>query len=1330
MQVTPLILIVDDDLRLQYAMARLLNQAGYRTCQASDGLVGLQMVREQKPDLILLAVDLPDVSGIQVCREIKADHDLTGCLVVLLSGVPVDSSSQGDGLDGGADGYIIRPITNAQLLAQVRGMLRIQQTEYRLHASETKYRTLVEQASDGIFIADQSDRYIEVNPAGCRLLGYTREEIIGKTMREVIQLPAGQPLRLDELHRGNTFLSERVMIRKEGTLVPVEISAKQLPDGRSLGIVRDISERKRTEAALRQSEQRLRKFYDSGLVGVIYWNMDGQITDANDKFLEMVGYTRDDLTTGLIDWVNMTPPEYRYLDDASVAELKVKGINRTPFEKEYVRKDGTRMPVLIAGAMLDEARFNGVAFVLDITERKQTENALRESQKLLQATIDHTPALIYAFDTEGRFILANRKLESLFGVAERQLIGQTRAAIMPREIAESHRNNDLQVIVSRQAEMFEEENREADGQHFYLTLKFPLINADNRVYAVCGISTDITARKQVEAALRESESSLRESQRVAHVGHWSWDTQKNQVVWSDEMKRIFGLDPVTFSGDLDKIIAQAIHPDDQAKVNAANQAVLTEQKPAALEYRLVLPDQSVRTVWAVPGDRLVDPQGHILKLTGIVQDISEHKQAEQQILRLTRLYATLSQINEMIVRVKAQDELYRALCQVAVQFGEFDLAWVGLVAHTAGQIIPVADAGNGTSYVQALNINLNDPVTDAGPTGSAIRTGAIVVVDDIQNDPRMQPWHHLARQHGFRASVAIPFRLNGEILGALNLYSTESAFFRAPEEMRLLEGIGQAVSFALDGLAVEAERQVAEVALRESEARYRSLVEYSPDAIFVSRADQVTFVNPMCMKLFGATSPEQLLGQTPAALFHSPEPIIPQTDIPHLRERAASDEVREEQIIRCDGRLVEVEVSVTPLPERDTNSLHVVLRDITARKRAEAANQRYLRELSLLNEASVAFGQFHAPEMVGHEIIRALESLLNWTHSSIWLIDHAAQCMNLLAHSTMGLSPAELEIELTHVRACIIRPGEGVCGWVALHGQPLCIGHVQADQRDIQTAPAIQSILCVPLKVAGQTIGALNIESTKRDAFTTEDQRVLTILASQAATAIQNARLLEFEQNARQQLEALSRRLVEIQEMERKDLSRELHDRVGQNLTTLGINLNIVRAQIPARSKRQLEKVDDSLDLVQETMTRVRDVMADLRPPVLDDYGLLATLRWYSKQFMRRTGIAVTVAGDEPAERLPLALEMALFRITQEALTNVAKHAQVQHATVTLTLAQSLTCLVIADQGIGFDPARLPKSAWGLATMRERAETAGAQLRVQSSPGAGTRIIIEISHNG
>ena len=214
-------------------------------------------------------------------------------------------------------------------------------------------------------------------------------------------------------------------------------------------------------------------------------------------------------------------------------------------------------------------------------------------------------------------------------------------------------------------------------------------------------------------------------------------------------------------------------------------------------------------------------------------------------------------------------------------------------------------------------------------------------------------------------------------------------------------------------------------------------------------------------------------------------------------------------------------------------------------------------------------------------------------------------------------------------------------------------------------------------------------------------------------------------------LRSLTAQLADVSEAERKRLSQELHDQVGQNLTALGINLNIIRAEAaPGASVSLLTRLDDSLSLVEQTTQRIRDVMVDLRPPVLDDYGLVAALKWYGRRFNQRTNIVMSVNGEEPSPRLSPHLENVLFRIAQEALTNVTKHAQAAKVEVTIEECSGIVSLIIADDGIGFDPAHDAEGkgnqGWGIITMMERAEAEGGHCRIESRPVGGTQVIVEV----
>lgn len=216
-----------------------------------------------------------------------------------------------------------------------------------------------------------------------------------------------------------------------------------------------------------------------------------------------------------------------------------------------------------------------------------------------------------------------------------------------------------------------------------------------------------------------------------------------------------------------------------------------------------------------------------------------------------------------------------------------------------------------------------------------------------------------------------------------------------------------------------------------------------------------------------------------------------------------------------------------------------------------------------------------------------------------------------------------------------------------------------------------------------------------------------------------------------EKLQSLSRRLIEVQEADRRFLAGELHDQIGQNLTALGINLNIVCGQtLNQVDKKIMERLEDSLKLVEEVIERVRNVMSGLRPPVLDDYGLVAALRWYAERFSERTGVATLLQEEEFSSRLPLAVETALFRIVQEVLTNVAKHAQARQVDIILEKVDGLVQLTVTDDGVGFDRAASRQykqpPGWGLITIEERATAIGGNVYVKSTPGEGTQIIVEL----
>jgi PAS domain S-box-containing protein len=211
------------------------------------------------------------------------------------------------------------------------------------------------------------------------------------------------------------------------------------------------------------------------------------------------------------------------------------------------------------------------------------------------------------------------------------------------------------------------------------------------------------------------------------------------------------------------------------------------------------------------------------------------------------------------------------------------------------------------------------------------------------------------------------------------------------------------------------------------------------------------------------------------------------------------------------------------------------------------------------------------------------------------------------------------------------------------------------------------------------------------------------------------------------QFRDLAQRLSGMEETERRNMSRELHDRVGPNLVALKLSLGMMQAAVPTDA-RDAGALDDARDVLEQTIAQLRNVMSDLRPPALDDYGLLAAIRSYAERYGARLHAEVEVRGADLAPRPSLAVETALFRIAQEALNNIAKHAQARRVVIAAGRSLTAITLEITDDGVGFDPAKVTGSGGlGLRTMRERADGLGAVFGIDSSPGGPTRVMVSLA---
>ena len=215
----------------------------------------------------------------------------------------------------------------------------------------------------------------------------------------------------------------------------------------------------------------------------------------------------------------------------------------------------------------------------------------------------------------------------------------------------------------------------------------------------------------------------------------------------------------------------------------------------------------------------------------------------------------------------------------------------------------------------------------------------------------------------------------------------------------------------------------------------------------------------------------------------------------------------------------------------------------------------------------------------------------------------------------------------------------------------------------------------------------------------------------------------------RQELRRLSGRLVQAQEDERRTIARELHDEIGQALTAVDVDLAIVENRVGGDG-RASEAIREARSVAQHALSGVRDLSQLLRPSMLDDFGLPDTLRWYLRKFSDRTGVRTELVDDHLNERLPIDVEVCVYRVVQEALTNVSRHAHASACRVFVQRVASSIIVTVEDDGIGWQvpmsDQRMLRDGLGLVGIRERVEDLGGRFRIEGKSGKGTRLTIEL----
>ncbi|MFC2018592.1 GAF domain-containing protein [Chloroflexota bacterium] len=423
-----------------------------------------------------------------------------------------------------------------------------------------------------------------------------------------------------------------------------------------------------------------------------------------------------------------------------------------------------------------------------------------------------------------------------------------------------------------------------------------------------------------------------------------------------------------------------------------------------------------------------------------------------------------------------------------------------------------------------------------------------------------------------------------------------------------------------------------------------------------------------------------------------------------------------------------INISASPLRDKRGHITEVVelMSDITEAKMLENQLKEALGNLLALNSISIAISQSLDLDTILNSALEKVLELMNGSAGAILLLDEESQTLSCRAHR--GLSQ-EFAQGIDGLKS-----GEGIIGKVAQCGEPIFVDNIADDPRimsPVVKKEGLRAFASVPLKSKKKTVGVMNIASHGIRLFRAKDIQLLNSIANQLSLAIDNAKLYDYIQQRGNIHGDVLNLIISTQEEERKRIARGLHDETSQSLTSLVVNLETVLKLLPPDAEEAMNKLRAIQSLTVRTLDEIHKVIYELRPTLLDDIGLIAAIGWHIENYLETRDIKGRLKVTGAKRRLPVRIETALFRITQEATANIFKHSKAKKANISLRFNKSSVTIRIKDDGKGFnlDDVMIPRKnegRLGLLSMKERAELLGGVLIINSQPGTGTDVTVKI----
>jgi PAS domain S-box-containing protein len=710
------------------------------------------------------------------------------------------------------------------IFASSRDITERKKTAEALLKSEANLRAVLDNSPYLSWLKDTEGRYITINKVYADYLRLEDiRQAIGKTDLDLQPEELAKKYRADDAEvmaaRQQKQIEESAFDGKNTYWVETYKTPIMDAHGNVLGTVgfaKDISERKniqlKTEMLLRRNMALMRTSMD----GIHVLDTRGNLVDFNDAFCHMLGYSREEMVGfNVADW------SAEFSVEASRVRFNNQLGQSVMMETLCRRKDGALLNVEISVAH-EEIDGQGLLFCSsrDITERKKAEEELRLANEtgrkradelaqqfgyLLQNSFNE----IYLFDANSmKFILTSEGAENNLGYSDEELNQLTPLDLKPSFTRESFEELIAPLRSGEQQSLFFETfHRRKDGTTYPVDVRLQLMRVESPMFLA--VIQDITERKRAEENLRLHSNILNSM----NEGVFLVRASDGIIVYANpQLERMFGYETGELSGKHVSIV-NAPGENSQEEVAEAIMCALIQTGAWNGEVCNIRKDGTTFWCRASVSTFMHSRFGNVW--LAVHEDITERKMAEQNQIKLNRALTLLSECDTLVIHAKNEQQLLEETCQLVVVTGGYMMAWVGIAENDEVKTVrPIAQSGYEDGYLDRIKVTWSDTEFGQGPTGTAIRTGAVVITQDCQTTPRMAPWREALTKRGYQSSIALPLVRNNRVFAALTIYSAEPRAF-SNEEAAFLEELANNFSFGIETLRTRKAHVRAEQESRE-----------------------------------------------------------------------------------------------------------------------------------------------------------------------------------------------------------------------------------------------------------------------------------------------------------------------------------------------------------------------------------------------------------------------------------------------------------------------------------------------------------------------------------